>query len=410
MVFDELELEEAIATARPSAATGSELVLPAARADRPGRKVVLIGTYPPTACGLATFTANLRAAIECPEEGWVADVVRLVDRPAGTGGEVVDEWVAGDLSTLSRCLGTMARYDVVVLQHEYGLFGGPDGEEVLSLAYALEVPLVAVLHTVLLQPSAHERKILDHVMKAAMTVVVQSHAAKDRLVAVHGADGSKISVVPHGAAANFAPYLPPTGTPRVLTWGLLGPGKGIEHAIRAVASLRRQGREVAYVVAGQTHPKVQAVSGESYRNSLQDLAAHLGVADLVSFDDGYRGWEDLRALVRSADVVLLPYDSTDQVSSGVLVEAVASAKPVVATRFPHAQELLSHGAGITVPHRDPEAMAEALARVLFEPGVAAEMAAAARREAQPLLWPAVGASYRRLIESALERESQRAVL
>src|SRR5579875_2862600 len=249
MVFDELELEEAIATARPSAATGSELVLPAARADRPGRKVVLIGTYPPTACGLATFTANLRAAIECPEEGWVADVVRLVDRPAGTGGEVVDEWVAGDLSTLSRCLGTMARYDVVVLQHEYGLFGGPDGEEVLSLAYALEVPLVAVLHTVLLQPSAHERKILDHVMKAAMTVVVQSHAAKDRLVAVHGADGSKISVVPHGAAANFAPYLPPTGTPRVLTWRLLGPGKGIEHAIRS--DLGRTARRSRWCPMGQ---------------------------------------------------------------------------------------------------------------------------------------------------------------
>ncbi|MGC8626227.1 MAG: glycosyltransferase [Acidimicrobiales bacterium] len=411
MVFDELKLEEAVANGRASATLTRELLtLPPVSSYHRGRSVVLVGTYPPTACGLATFTANLRAAIASVEHGWSADVVRLVDRREHISGEVVDEWVIGDFSSLSHCIGTMARYDAVVLQHEYGLFGGPDGEEVLALVYALEVPLISVLHTVLQEPSPNERKILEHLMQASVAIVVQSEAARTRLTSVHGIDPSRVTVVPHGAAANFSPYRPRSGMPKLLTWGLLGPGKGVEHAIRAVAALRRRGFDVSYVVAGQTHPKVQAASGESYRQSLQALAAETGVTDLVSFDDGYRDWDSLRALVRSADAVLLPYDSKDQVSSGVLVEAVASAKPVVATAFPHAKELLARGAGITVPHGDVDAMANAIEHVLFEPGVAARMAAAARSEAQQLLWPAVGTAYRRLIEEALERERQRAVL
>lgn len=377
---------------------------PPAKIHEPGKKVVLVGTYPPTACGLATFTSNLRSAICSLEKRWQADVVRVVEQRLPASGEVVDEWVSGDLSSLSHAIGTMSDYDAVVLQHEYGLFGGPDGEEVLALVYALEVPLVAVLHTVLAEPNPNERKILEHLASRAGAVVVQSQAARARLVEVYGVEPANITVVPHGAAANFAPFRPPREVPEVLTWGLLGPGKGIEHAIRAIAALRQQGKQVRYLVAGQTHPKVRTAAGESYRRSLEDLAHELGVADLVRFDDAYRDWASLRALVRAADVVLLPYDSTDQVSSGVLVEAVASAKPVVATRFPHAEELLAGGAGITVPHGDATAMASAVAHVLFEPGVAQQMAAVARREAEPLLWPSVGAAYRHLIEKVVAKE------
>lgn len=367
---------------------------------RPGTpaRVVLVGTYPPTACGLATFTSNLRAAIEAPSLGWQAHVVPIVEQPRGLGCEVVDQWVTGDMFSLARSLQTMASYEAVLLQHEYGLFGGEDGEEVLALAYGLDVPLVAVLHTVLLHPSANQRKVLDHIVEAAAVLVVQSQAAKARLVAVHGVTPPRVVVVPHGAVANFSPLPRSKATgPVVLSWGLLGPGKGIEHAIAAIAALRERGLDVTYVVAGQTHPKVRAAIGEHYRYHLVELARQLKVADRVRFDGTYRDWESLRALVRSADVVVLPYDSDDQVSSGVLVEALASARPVVATRFPHAEELLASGAGITVPHRDAGAMAEALATVLFKRGVAMEMAAVGRREAEEFLWPAVGAAYRSLI-------------
>jgi glycosyltransferase involved in cell wall biosynthesis len=216
-------------------------------------------------------------------------------------------------------------------------------------------------------------------------------------------------VIPHGATANFAgPELRleerPSGL-TVLTWGLVGPGKGIEHGIAALSRLSRSrppgAPETVYVVAGRTHPKVRAAEGERYREALESQARSLDVAHRVRFDDAYRDWDSLHALVRGAQVVLLPYESRDQASSGVLVEAVASGKPVVATRFPHAVELLADGAGILVDHGDIDAIAAALDRVLHEPGVADRMSAAARRAARPLLWPQVGASYRALIERVL---------
>jgi glycosyltransferase involved in cell wall biosynthesis len=191
--------------------------------------------------------------------------------------------------------------------------------------------------------------------------------------------------------------------PCVLTWGLLGPGKGIEYGIAAVARLQDRAPAPTYIIAGQTHPKVLAAEGESYRRKLQQQCRDLGVATRVHFDDGYRGWAALRALVRAADVVLLPYDSLDQESSGVLVEALASGKAVVATRFPHAMELLSRGAGLLVAQGDVDAMSGALERVLYEPGLAETMEECARREATALLWPTIGATYRSLISQVVSR-------
>jgi glycosyltransferase involved in cell wall biosynthesis len=371
--------------------------------NTPTPTVALVGTYPPTVCGLATFTSNLAAAIGTLESGWRSVVVRVVDTAALESDEsVVAEWIVGDELSLSRAIATVDSADAMLLQHEYGLFGGPDGQDVLDLVDAVQVPLVAVLHTVLHDPSRHQREIIEHLMAAASLTVVQSEAARQRLIAAHDADPAQIAVVPHGAAANFeGPLLAGIKHPAVLTWGLIGPGKGIEHGISAVALLQRRSPAPVYIIAGQTHPKVIATQGERYRRQLQEQSRSLGIADQVWFDDEYRDWESLRALIRSVDAVLLPYDSRDQVSSGVLVEAIASGKPVVATRFPHAEELLARGAGLTVPQGDVHAMAVALDRVLYEPGLREEMAAASRQEAAALLWPAVGEAYRSLIAAVL---------
>jgi len=327
-------------------------------------------------------------------------VVRVLTRwEPSPSAEVVEQWVTGDAASLCRSLAMLNSVEAVLLQHEYGLFEGRDGENVLELVDGIDVPLVAVLHTALLEPSPHQRAILQRIIGAAAMVVVQSEAARQRIVAVHDPDPDTVVVIPHGATPNFSgPELTDVPRPAVLTWGLLSPGKGIEHGIAAIARLRSHAPVVSYIVAGQTHPKVQAANGERYRESLKAQARSLGVDGQVRFDDTYRDWDSLRALVRSVDVVLLPYDSRDQVSSGVLVEAVASGKPVVATCFPHAEELLAGGVGILVDHGDVGAMAEALYRVLHEPGLADRMAAAARRAAEPLLWPAVGASYRALVD------------
>ncbi len=373
-----------------------------------GTRYGFVSTYPPTQCGLASFTAALHRALTASaiDEGCI---VRLVEAPEPRpSADVVAEWVDGDPAGMARAAARLNDADVVVLQHEFGVYGGTDGKEVLSLLAALRVPTVVVLHTVLVRPTPHQREVLEAVVAAADSVVTMTGTARDRLIAHYLVDPRKVEIIAHGVpdmrpASGLAPAFH-TGQPTVLTWGLLGPGKGIEWGIEAMALLADLRPAPRYLVAGQTHPKVVLRDGESYRAALAERVRRLGLAPTVSFDGHYRDGPALAELVASAAVVLLPYDSVDQVTSGVLVEAVAAGKPVVATGFPHAMELLDGGAGIVVAHRDPVAIAGALRAILTRSSVAARMSeAAAATVPQP--WPAVADSYRalsrRLISAAV---------
>lgn len=369
------------------------------RQDR--TSVVTVGTYPPTRCGLATFTANLRAAVAGPQVE--VDVVRLVnaeDQRVRTP-EVVAEWRRDDPVVPAAVVKAANGADAVLLQHEFGIFPGHDGAAVTTFLNRVRVPVVSVLHTVLAHPGAGQARVLDAVVARSATVVVQTEAARRRLVSATLVDPARVEVIPHGAALNLRGPVPLGGSrPRLLTWGLLGPGKGLEYAIDAVADLQRHGIAVDYVIAGDVHPAVRAATGDSYRHALAERVQARGVDGLVRFDGGYRDWESLRELVRSADIVLLPYESREQVTSGVLVEALAAGKPVIATAFPHAVELAASGAVAVVPHEQPAAMARALAAVLSQPAEAHRMAAAAARVARGHDWPAVGERYRSVIATA----------
>lgn len=363
----------------------------------------ILSTYPPTQCGLATFSAALVEALQSPRDS--VGVIGLVDvldvhRPP----EVRHQWVRGQAGGAAVAAAKLNAYDVVLVQHEYGIFGGPDGSDVLDVVRAVEAPVVVVLHTVLVTPTLRQKAILDELVLLADTVVTMTHTAMDRLVANYRVDPAKVRVIPHGAAdtrSHPVRAVGGDGPPVVLTWGLIGVGKGIEWGISAMAALRDIDPTPSYHVVGETHPKVVEREGERYREALQSSARALGVEDLVTFDGRYLATGELQSLVQEADVVLLPYDSRDQVTSGVLVEAVTAGKPVVSTAFPHAVELLSSGAGILVPRQDPAAIAAALRRVLTEPGLAQEMAAEADRIAPALLWSAVAEQYRDVAARAL---------
>jgi glycosyltransferase involved in cell wall biosynthesis len=201
-------------------------------------------------------------------------------------------------------------------------------------------------------------------------------------------------VIPHGAASHTSAPRAPHDRPHLLTWGLLGPGKGIEWALRALAVLKDLDPMPAYTVAGRTHPKVLEAHGDVYRESLLKLAADIGVSDAVRWADVYLDQASLSRLIRSADVVVLPYDSTEQVTSGVLIEAVGAGVPVVATEFPHAVELLADGPGLLVPHQDPEAMAAGIRHLLAAPDVTGSLTGLTG--GPTLRWPAVAARYQAL--------------
>ncbi len=370
------------------------------------RRIGLVGTYPPKLCGLATFAAALVGQLR--ESRNRVDVVRIDDGDGtfASAGTVAADLVNGSPRSVSEASAALSQCDVAIIQHEYGIYGGRDGDEVIELMNGLNVPSLVTLHTVLLAPTSHQRFVLETVCELADRVVVMSDNARDRLIALYSVDPHKVVMIPHGTSA---PALMPLElgrraerAPELLTWGLLGPGKGIEHVIDALALLRREGIRPRYTVAGVTHPKVLAHFGDQYRQSLIQRCRDVGVSDLVTFDDSYRNVGQLMRFVASASIVVLPYDSRDQVTSGVLVDAIAAGRPVIATAFPHAVEMLAGGAGIVVPHADPGALADAIRSLVSNRGLLEDMAARAVRFAPSLSWQAIAGQYCRLSDEILE--------
>lgn len=351
----------------------------------------MLSTYAPTACGLATFSAALAGGLSA--KGVDVNVIRIADGTPCDSANVIGELINGSAPSVAAASALLNSSDVAVIQHEYGVYGGPDGDEVVQIMKGLDIPSIVIVHTVLKDPTPHQRSVLNEVLALADQVVVMSESARERLYDGFAVDRRKVTIIPHGAALPTTTALKRSGQPTILTWGLLGPGKGVERVIDAMATLKDLPHPPRYLIAGRTHPKVLAAQGEAYRDSLIAQAERLGVSRSVSFDARYRTPEQLTALMQAASVVVLPYDSKDQVTSGVLVDSVASGRPIVATAFPHAIELLGSGAGTVVGHDDPDALVGALRRLFSDPRVAGTMASQARNLAPAMAWPVVAAAY-----------------
>lgn len=360
-----------------------------------------LSTYPPTRCGLATFTAALAGAIATSGDD-MCDIVRIDDLvPAGPSVntesvQVVGDLKPGDVAGRDLAADLFNDTDVVIIQHEYGIYGGPDGDEILDLLAQIRAPKIVVMHTVLPSPTDHQRSLTTAIGEQADAVVAMTRTAMNLLVDLYAVAPGKVQMIPHGVA--WEPNsVPSTHTrPTILTWGLLGPGKGIEWGIKAMALLDDLEPAPLYRVLGQTHPKVVIDQGESYRSSLSSLVNELGLQNTVQIDGRYRESDELAAEVAAADLVLLPYDSRDQATSGVLVEAVAAGKLVIATRFPHSIELLSGGGGVLVNQADPKQIAAAIREALADPVRILQAQAAARESARNCNWGAVARTYQAL--------------
>jgi glycosyltransferase involved in cell wall biosynthesis len=367
--------------------------------------IAFVSTYPPTVCGLASFTASLVDAVACDRRSRVGlGVVSLAGGPtAAPTLDVAFHHRVGNACSLENATRVLNSYDTVSIQHEFGIFGGPDGDEAVDLVSGLTVPTAVTFHTVLDHPTEHQRMIISRLAEHADRMVVMSETASQRLMLRYGVDAERIEVIPHGADELFAgPSLVTGERPLVLTWGLIGPGKGLESVIEAFADLVDLDPPPRYLIAGATHPNVLESAGESYRDGLVSLVHRYGLEELVEFDDRYLDRERLALMVRSADLVVLPYASAEQVTSGVLVEAIAASKPVIATRFPHAVELLSSGAGVTVPHSDPAALSMALRRLLTDRRLMSRMGRNAHRLANGWYWPTIGRRFGTMMSDMAE--------
>jgi glycosyltransferase involved in cell wall biosynthesis len=351
----------------------------------------LLTSYPPTPCGLATFSVGLAEALSA--KGSAVSIVRVADGREPSSASISGELINGSARSVAACAELLNLHHVAIIQHSYGLYGGTDGDEILDVIEGLRVPTIVVAHQVLKNPTPRQRSLIESIVSKVDRVVVMSEAANERLRVEYAVDRHKVTTIQRGATLPTVIPLKRAGRPTLLTWGLMGPGKGIERVIDAMVSLHQLRGQPRYLVAGMTHPRVQAAEGEAYREACIEHAKVRGVAGSVDFDSIYRGTSSLSALIQTSAVVVLPYDSTDQANSGVLVDALAAGRPVVATAFPHAVELLGSGAGVVVDHDDPDALAFALRRILTDPRLTGDMAAEARRLAPTMAWSVSAAEY-----------------
>jgi glycosyltransferase involved in cell wall biosynthesis len=373
-------------------------------------RVAMVSTYRPRPCGIAVFSSDLRAALSEADSSLSVEIVSIIrDDPSSHPPEVaatIHQDVVADYTAAAEQLNRTA-VDVVLIEHEYGIFGGDSGGYVLQLVRELTVPVVVTLHTVLENPEPDRAEILRALCNRAALVMVFTETARRMVVDQGLADVEKVRVVPHGApdeltAAAWSdrvgddivglslglPRL--TGRTVLSTFGLISDSKGLELAIRALPKITAAHPKVLYLIAGRTHPDVINKEGESYRLSLQHLVHDLDLCDHVSFIDRFLTIDELALLLARTDLYLTPYRSKDQIVSGALTFAVAAGCPVVSTPYFYAEDLLSSGAGVLVPFGDSAKLAAAVLDLLNSPVKMRGARAAARRVGSELTWSSVG--------------------
>jgi len=393
-----------------------------------GLRAAIVSTFPPRACGIGTFAADVRASLNGLDE--IASVAKVVvvddpSRPQRPGlVATISQATRGDYVRAARILGRRD-VDVVLLQHEYGIFGGRDGEYILSLAEELTQPLVLTLHTVLSLPTRHQARVLEALCGHADLVIVMTDTAL-RLLADSGTCAeAKIRVVPHGAPALLiqrARAAAAAETRRssrderlrgrfvLSSFGLLSPGKGLETVLEALPAIIEQHPETLYVIAGRTHPGVAQREGERYRLSLQQKVLELGLSEHVEFDDRFLSVDEISNLLAVTAVFVTPYLDRDQTSSGALTFGIAAGCAVVSTPYRYAEDLLATGAGEIVPFADPVALGDAICRYIDEPARLLAARAEARQIGERLSWPSVAKATAAVLREAVELAPHRGSL
>jgi glycosyltransferase involved in cell wall biosynthesis len=393
-------------------------------------RTAIVSTYPPRACGIGAFAADVRSALLGLEEIDRVEKVVIVNEPSRPQRPgltaTIAQAVRGDYIRAARILGHLD-VDVVLLQHEYGIFGGRDGDYVGSLIEDLSQPLVVTLHTVLSEPTDHQDAMLAAVCGQAELVIVMTETARRLLVEGGTCPSNKIRVVPHGAPPVIAQRAAAYALERAAgdeaslrttygadgkrfllsTFGLISAGKGLETAIEALPAIIERHPEVLYVIAGRTHPDIAHREGERYRMGLEQTVVDLGLEDHVEFDDRFLSVDEIAELLAETDVFVTPYRDREQISSGALTFGIAAGCAVVSTPYWYAQDLLGSGAGTIVPFADPLALADAVCAYIEAPDLLVAARAEARRIGAQLAWPSVAEATAAVLREAVELAPRR---
>ncbi|MES2705828.1 MAG: glycosyltransferase family 4 protein [Verrucomicrobiota bacterium] len=377
------------------------------------KSLAFLGNYAPRCCGIATFTQDLRASVVGAQPDLDAPVVMVSDHPEAYAYPdevkvVLDEKNRPDYRRVAREINNSGA-EVVSLQHEFGIYGGPDGEWLTDLLKELRIPVVTTCHTVLKDPSEGQKRTLREIARLSSRMIVMAEKGGEFLRDVFEVPTEKIVTIPHGI-----PDLRVNDSEReqlrqelgwedrkvLLTFGLLSPNKGVEYAIRALPGIVREHPEALYVVVGATHPNLVKEQGESYREHLTELAEELGVGRNLQFINRFVARDELVRLIAASDIYMTPYLNEAQITSGTLAFAFGLGKPVISTPYWHAVELLADNAGMLVPFRDSGGIEAAALHLLNDHAERARMAAQALERGHAMSWSEVGKVYHAVLEQA----------
>ena len=361
------------------------------------KKIAFLGDYLPRKCGIATFTHDLRTAIASEYPRIDCLVAPVNDLPEGYEypPEVRFEFSENDLDSYARTAEYLnfSDTDVVCLQHEYGIFGGPAGSYILALLRDLRIPVVTTLHTVLEKPNAEQRRVLQELAVLSSRLVVMSERGQRMLREIYDVPEKKIDLIPHGIpdmpfvdSSFLKDQFGVEGKQVVLTFGLLSPNKGIEYVLRALPEVVAQFPNLVYIVLGATHPNLVREHGEVYRLSLERLAQDLGIKRHVSFYNRFVDLAELKDFLGVADLYITPYLNPAQITSGTLAYAYGSGKAVISTPYWHAEELLAEGRGVLVPFGDSGAIAREIISLLQDDKRRHAMRKAAYLAGREMVW------------------------
>jgi len=373
--------------------------------------IAFVGDYLPRKCGIATFTTDLCNAVARLGRRFECAVVSVNDLPEGYSypPEVRFEIQEQHLPSYQQAADflNLNNADVVCVQHEFGIFGGPAGSHLLSLLRVLRAPVVTTLHTVLKDPNEDQRRVMRDLVRLSTRLVVMSAKGEAFLRDIYQAPASKIDLIPHGIPDMsfvdpnyFKDEFGVAGKKVLLTFGLLSPNKGIEYALQALPDIVREFPEIVYVILGQTHPNLLREQGDAYRLSLERLAKDLAVEKHVVFFNRFVELEELKVFIGAADIYLTPYLTEAQITSGTLAYAFGAGKAVVSTPYWHAAELLAEERGVLVPFRDAGAIARAVLQLLRDEPRRHAMRKHAYRLSREMVWSNVAAQYLKSFEQA----------
>ena len=369
----------------------------------PGR-IAVVGNYLPRHCGIATFTTDLCDAIhaEYPSSELLALPVNDTEEGYKYPARVRFELSEDNLSSYRQAADFLnfSNIDLVCLQHEFGIFGGPAGSHVLELLRRLQMPVVTTLHTALREPNPEQRAAMEEIAVLSDRLIVMSRQSADILQEVFHVSPQKIDLIPHGIPD--LPFTDPTfykdafgteGKEVLLTFGLLSPNKGVENVIQAMPGILSRHKNVVYMISGVTHPHILRREGDKYRSYLKKLAKDLGVQDSVIFRNKFVSPKELVELIGAADIYITPYRHKDQVVSGTLAYALSAGKAIISTPYLHAVELLDDERGVLVPFDDPQAIAEKTIELLDNGTARHAMRKRAYLYSRNMVWDRVAKQY-----------------